>query len=118
MVSLRPPVLSEEPALRRFRRPTPHKNLLYLYRAGRDCRDRLPEQGSGLRHPLPGDGRDPENHRSRSEALGGGDRLLRRTAHVGSESPAEPSLMMPGIIISFVFSEQRRLIFHTAPVEN
>ena len=38
------------------------------------------------------------------------------SAYLGAESAAEPSLMMPGIIISFVFSEQRRLVFRTAPV--
>ena len=34
----------------------------------------------------------------------------------GQKLHAEPSLMMPGIIISFVFSEQTMLIVCTAPV--
>ena len=50
------------------------------------------------------------------QTSGGGDRLLQRAAHLESETAAEPSLMMPGIIISFVFSEQTMLIVCTAPV--
>ena len=46
----------------------------------------------------------------------GGHRLLQRAAYLESETAAEPSLMMPGIIISFVFSEQTMLIVCTAPV--
>jgi hypothetical protein len=36
--------------------------------------------------------------------------------HLGLFDLPEPSLMMPGIIISFVFSEQMMLIVCTAPV--
>jgi hypothetical protein len=39
-----------------------------------------------------------------------------RAAHLGTDTDPEPSLMMPGIIISFVFSEQTMLIVCTAPV--
>ena len=56
-----------------------------LHRAGRDRRDRLPEQGGGLRHPLPGHRRNPENHRGRSQAPRRRDRLLRRAAQLGTE---------------------------------
>jgi hypothetical protein len=56
------------------------------------------------------------HHRRRSPAPGCRDRLFRRAPHVGAEPASEPSLMMHGIIISFVFSEQRRLILRTAPV--
>ena len=41
-----------------------------LHRAGRDCRHRLSEQGSGLRHSLPRRRRDLTHHRRRSQHLG------------------------------------------------
>ena len=50
--------------------------------------------------------------------LGARDRLLLHPAHLGTKPAPEPSLMMPGIIISFIFSEQRRLILRTAPVQH
>jgi len=54
--------------------------------------------------------------RCRTAALGGrGNRLLHCAAYLESEARDEPSLRMPGIIISFVFSEQRRLVFRAAP---
>ena len=56
-----------------------------VHRAGRDRRDRLPEQGSGLRHSLPGHGRDSENHRGRPQAPGRRDRFLRRAPQLGAE---------------------------------
>ena len=36
----------------------------------------------------------------------------------GSALHPEPSLMMPGIIISFIFNEQGKLIFRAAPLQN
>jgi hypothetical protein len=38
-----------------------------------------------------------------------------RVAHLGTNADVEPSLMMPGIIISFIFSKQARLFFHAFP---
>jgi hypothetical protein len=34
---------------------------------------------------------------------------------MGTNASAEPSLMMPGITISFIFSEQGRLFFRAFP---
>ena len=42
--------------------------------------------------------------------------FLLHPAYLGANPQLEPSLMMPGIIISFVFSEQTMLIVCTAPV--
>ena len=36
----------------------------------------------------------------------------------GSDPAAEPSLMMPGIIISCIFNEQGKLIFRAAPLQD
>ena len=36
----------------------------------------------------------------------------------GSATDPEPSLMMPGIIISCIFNEQGKLIFRAAPLQN
>jgi hypothetical protein len=38
--------------------------------------------------------------------------------HVGLGTHQEPSLMMPGIIISCIFNEQGKLIFRAAPLQN
>src|SRR2546422_11432152 len=43
--------------------------------------------------------------RGRSHAPRCGNRLPQHSAYVGSNSAAEPSLMMPGITVSFVFNE-------------
>jgi hypothetical protein len=45
-----------------------------------------------------------------------GGRLLCGAPYLGTEPSLEPSLMMHGIIISFVFSEQSWLILRTALV--
>jgi hypothetical protein len=42
----------------------------------------------------------------------------RRAAHLGISTDPEPSLMMPGIIISCIFNEQGKLIFRAAPLQN
>ena len=55
--------------------------------------------------------RDPQTPRRR-------DRLPRRSSHLGTEPAAEPSLMMPVIIICLILNEQLRLIFHTSPSQN
>ena len=38
--------------------------------------------------------------------------------YLGPALAAEPSLIMPGIIISFIFSKQQRLVFQTTPLQN
>ena len=67
-----------------------------LHRAGRDCRDRLPEQGGGLQHSLPGHGRNLTHHRRRSQTPGRRDRLLRRPAHLGIGLAASPASALCG----------------------
>jgi hypothetical protein len=37
---------------------------------------------------------------------------------VGLGTHPEPSLMMPGIIISLIFSEQRKLALRATPLQN
>src|ERR1019366_6654999 len=76
----------------------------------------LAEQGRDLWSVVPRQRRDSAPGRWRPQTSGGGDRILQRVAHLESTIAAEPSLMMPGIIISFVFSEQTMLIVRTAPV--
>ena len=61
---------------------------------------------------------DHARTRSRSQAPGSRDRLPRRAPYLGAEPRAEPSLMMPGIIISFVFNKQGGLVFHATPFQN
>src|ERR1051326_2308245 len=43
--------------------------------------------------------------RSRSQAPRSRGRLLEHSPYLGTDLAAEPSLMMPGIIISFIFSK-------------
>ena len=45
---------------------------------------------------------------------------LLRTAgqYMGSDPDPEPSLKIPGIIISLIFSEQRKLVFRATPLQN
>ncbi len=62
-----------------------------LHGAGRDCRDRLPEQGGGLRHSLPGHGRNLTDHCCRPQTPGCRDRLLRRAPQLGVEPAASPA---------------------------
>ena len=65
----------------------------------------LAEQEGYLRSPVSHQCGNPAGNRARSPASGRRDRLLQRAAYLGSKSRIEPSLMMPGITISFVFSE-------------
>ena len=59
------------------------------------------------------------HHCGRPPASRRPDRLDRRSAHLGlGADPGEPSLMMHGIIISCVFSEQRKLIFRATPLQS
>ena len=46
------------------------------------------------------------------------DRLPQHPAHLGTEPAIEPSLMMPGIIISFIFNKQGRRVSRTTPLQN
>ena len=62
--------------------------------------------------------RDDADNRSRSQASGRQDRLHLGAPHLGLRDDAEPSLMMPGIIISFIFSEQGKLVFRATPLQN
>src|ERR1700756_1096213 len=73
------------------------------------------EQEGPLRSPVPHQCRNPSRSGTQSETSWRGDWLLQRVTHVESATQNEPSLRMPGIIISFVFSEQRRLVFRAAP---
>ena len=66
--------------------------------------------------PVRGQRRDHAGSRRRSQASWRRAWVPECFAYLGPDLTAEPSLMMPGITISFVFSEQRRLIFWTAPV--
>src|SRR5271166_779618 len=61
---------------------------------------------------------DPARTGSRPEASGCRHRVSWRAPHLGAEPSDEPSLMMPGIIISFVFSKQGWLVFRTTPLQN
>jgi hypothetical protein len=45
-------------------------------------------------------------------------RCHRRAPQLGLGDDPEPSLMMPGIIISCIFNEQGKLIFRAAPLQN
>ena len=69
--------------------PVPYFHVVFtLPAAGR--RNRLPEQGGGLRHPVQGGGRNAEHDRRRSAPSRRRDRLCRRAPYLGPE-PAAPS---------------------------
>ena len=55
--------------------------------------------------------RDDADDCGRSQTPGGEDRDHRGAAHLGLGDDPEPSLKIPGIIISLIFSEQRKLVF-------
>src|SRR6516165_2095565 len=59
-----------------------------VHAAGRDQRDRLPEQAQGLRITVHGRGRGAHRHCRRSQAPRRQHRRHRRPAHLGSEPPA------------------------------
>jgi integrase/recombinase XerD len=80
--------------------------------------DRLPEQGRRLRDPVPHGRRDTHHHRRRPQASGRTNRRHCSAPYLGSDPAAEPSLKIPGIIISLIFSEQRKLVFRATPLQN
>src|SRR5260370_53192 len=87
-----------------------------LHAAGPIGSTGVTEQTRGLQPLIPRQRRDAVGRCPRPAASRRRDRFLQRAAHLESTIAAEPSLMMPGIIISFVFSEQTMLIVCTAPV--
>src|SRR5208283_5692589 len=89
-----------------------------VHRADGDRGYRVPEPDSGLRYPVPGSVGDAVHHRRRSRTSGWRDRLPRRTTHVGTKFVTEPSLVIPGIIISCIFNEQGKLIFRVITLQN
>src|ERR1035438_7112116 len=66
------------------------------------------EQTPDIRSVVPGYGRNSSIDRGRSQAPGCPDRLFLHPAYLGTDAHSEPSLMMPGIIISLIFIEQSR----------
>src|SRR5262245_60948286 len=100
------PALSEVPrsGARRMARGTPGRAAAgpllprRLHRAGSDRRDRLPEQGHGVRHAVPGHGRDAAHYCGRSRAPRRRDRHAGRAAHLGTKSAASSPcpLRVPG----------------------
>jgi hypothetical protein len=78
----------------------------------------LAERQARLHDPLPRRFRNAVDHRGGPQAPGHCHWLSGHSPHLGTEPTASPSLMMHGIIISFVFSEQSCLIFRTAPAEH
>src|SRR5215472_15658841 len=74
------------------------------------------EQEGHLRSPVPHQCGDPSRSGARSKTSRCGDRLLQCVAYLEPTTQAEPSLMMPGITISFLFSEQSSLIFRATPL--
>ena len=97
--------------------PVPYFHVVFTL-PSEIARHRLPEQARGLQPPVQGGGRDNAHHRSRSQASRRPDRLHRRAAHLGLGTHPEPSLKIPGIIISLIFSEQRKLVFRATPLQN
>ena len=75
-------------------------------------------QGGYLRHPVQGVGGDDADDRRRSQASRGPHRHHVGSSHLGFGDDAEPSLKIPGIIISLIFSEQRKLVFRATPLQN
>src|SRR5258708_14317059 len=87
-----------------------------VYTAARDRPTGPAKCQSNLPTPFSRSLRDPADNRGGPPTFRGRDWLPGRASHLGPESPHSPSLIMPGITLSFVFSEQRRLIVRTAPV--
>src|SRR6516162_8592050 len=74
------------------------------------------EQEGHLRSSVPHQCGDPSRSGPRSETPRRRDRLLQCVAYLEPATQSEPSLMMPGITISFLFSEQSSLIFRAIPL--
>jgi Putative transposase/Transposase zinc-binding domain len=66
-----------------------------VHAAGAGGRDRLPEQGNGLRHPVPHRGRDAAHNRRRPEASWRRDRPARRAPHLGPEPAPSSARSLP-----------------------
>jgi len=73
------------------------------------------ESGAPLYPVVPDQRRYPAGSCRQSETHGSRDRVPEHPAHLGSKLAVEPSLMMPGITISFIFSEQGGLYFRAFP---
>ena len=58
------------------------------------------------------------HHRGRSQASRRSHRHLVRPPHLGLDNDPEPSLRIPGIIISLIFSEQGKLVVRATPLQN
>ena len=97
--------------------PVPYFHVVFSLR-GSNRRYSLPEQGRNLRHPVQGFGRDHAHHRGRSQTPRRPHRYPLGLAHLGIRDDPEPSLKIPGIIISLIFSEQRKLVFRATPLQN
>ena len=69
--------------------PVPYFHVVFTLPAPAR-RDRLPEQGRRLCHPVPRRGRDARHHRRRSQASGRANRRHRGAPYLGSD-PAAPS---------------------------
>ena len=89
-----------------------------VHLAGADRSHRLPEQGRYLRSFVQSFLADNADDCCRSQATGRQDRLHLGATHLGLGTDAEPSLKIPGIIISLIFSEQRKLVFRATPLQN
>src|SRR3981189_1145662 len=97
--------------------PVPYFHVVFTLPA-HDRRHRLSEQGSGLRPAVQGVIRGRADDRGGSRAPGRPHRHHRRAPHLGLDHDPEPSLKIPGIIISLIFSEQRKLVFCAPPLQN
>src|SRR5215475_2628147 len=73
------------------------------------------EQRGDLRTVVPCQCPDTDRCRVRSPVPRSRDWILQRAPHLEPETAAEPSLIMPVIIILLILNEQLRLIFHTSP---
>src|ERR1700730_15907602 len=69
-------------------------------------------------HPGQGFLADNAHDCGRSQPPGRQDRLHLGTPHLGLRDEPEPSLKIPGIIISLIFNEQRKLVFRATPLQN
>src|SRR6516164_359848 len=89
-----------------------------LHDAATDRRHRLSEQGGRLRSVAQNRRGHPDHDRRRPQAPRRSHRAHRRAAQLGIGTDPEPSLMMPGIIISLIFREQGKLVLRATPLQN
>ena len=76
------------------------------------------EQGSDLPPAVPHGRRYTAHDRRRSQAPRRAHWRHRRAPQLGLGNDPEPSLMMPGIIISLIFREQGKLVLRATPLQN